>query len=149
LRPRRGRGVFGGAYAGHSQGKLFFAEGAYGGGAWYERVRDQLEYNGGDNPYVEEIVPVVLRAQLPEEVVYDDETGEYDGVYVTRDILIQDSVEFYDPRDREWYLLDVESWGAQDPMDGVEEDAEGFFRTFGVADAGGFKPSSLAEWEAP
>ena len=34
-------------------------------------------------------------------------------------------------------------------MDGVEEDAEGFIRTFGVTDAGGFKPSSLAEWEAP
>ena len=158
LVPARGGSTFQhGGYAAHSAGRVFLAEDPSAARTWFGKIADMLEYNAGDEPELEDIVPVLLRIhgrwRAKAEV---DPIGDRDvpgSVYVASAIAPKD-IDYWKPG-KGW--TPVAQWGSDAPEKGVRRwERDGDERNpvlWDAYDPGGFKPSSDAqfgrEWAPP
>ena len=157
LVPARGGSTFQhGGYAAHSAGRVFLAEDPSAARTWFGKVADILEYNAGDDPELEDIVPVLLRIhgrwRAKAEV---DPIGDRDvpgSVYVASEIPTED-IDYWKPG-KGW--TPVAEWN-EDPEKGVRKwersDGERHPVLQDAYDPGGFKPTSDTqfgrEWALP
>lgn len=145
-----------GGYAAHSAGRVFLAEDPSAARAWFGKVADILEYNAGDEPELEDIVPVLLRIhgrwRASAKV---DPIGDRDvpgSVYVASEIPTED-IDYWKPG-KGW--TPVDAWN-EDPEKGVRRwersDGERHPVLRDAYEPGGFKPTSDAqfgrEWAPP
>lgn len=149
LLPTRGGSTFG-AYAHHSQGRVFLATDPDAAKGWFGKVGDMLEANASDDSELEELVPVLLRINgrwRPLSKV--DPVGDQDvpgSVFVTQRIPPED-ISYWRPG-KGWTSL--AAWGADPVEKGVlrweKDDGARWPILRGAYDPGGFKPSSDAQF---
>lgn len=145
LLPARGGGTFRG-YAHHSRGRVFLAKDPTAARSWFGKIAEILEYNAGDDPDLEEIVPVLLRVNGrwgPLSQV--DPVGDQDvpgSAFVTQRIPPED-ISYWRPG-KGW--TPVDAWGADPAEKGVLRWEGGDGARWPILrdahDPGGFKPSS-------
>ena len=162
LMPRRGGGVFAhGGYGEHSQGKVFLACGEYAALAWFNKVRDMLEYNAGDGAEPEQIVPVMLVVKPDGLPLHLDPVGNRDvrgslytdvtippeqlAVWVP-DVGWIDLVDWDNDADADQGIREVEFFDEDgDPVDENDDWTSRSFTAYDASDSGGFKPDRGAE----
>lgn len=152
LQPRSGEGLYGhGAYANHSQGKVFLSHHWQAAKEWHGKVGDQLEDQHGDGPLTKR-VPVMLRATKRRTVVDPVGNEDVEGSRFTKQAIPPEDLEYWHPAKQAW--RPVATWGDDTGHEhGVlrsENDADGYTLHYirDQNDAGGFMPHSAAEANA-
>jgi len=152
LQPRSGEGLYGhGAYANHSQGKVFLSHHFQAAKEWHGKVGDQLEDQHGDGPLTKR-VPVMLRATKRRTVVDPVGNEDVEGSRYTKQAIPPEDLEYWHPAKQAW--RPVATWGDDTGHEhGVlrsENDADGYTLHFirDQHDEGGFMPHTAAQANA-
>jgi len=121
-------GSFGGGYAGHSSGRIFWTEHP-AISFWMNRKGDMAE-NISDNPVQSGLIPIVLRRHensFRMDDIYDDEAGTADApaeAYYTENVVPSDQLEVWDGSS--WVpVTDADPEGMiEDAYDSADKDYE-------------------------
>jgi hypothetical protein len=111
----------GGGYAAHSQDRTFLSD-CEGVDFWYNRSEDHA-FSMADDPIEDGYTPIVLRVEVSEDDLFDDELGaedsRHEAWFTTEDIEPED-IEVWDGNS--W--LPIDEWSTIEV--GMAYDEEGF-----------------------
>lgn len=134
LTPQGGVGSLGvGGYAGHSKGNLFLTEES-GISFWYNKMEDMAEHNS-DNPFEDELVPIVLRFPWPKNLTWDEpgSTDSLNDAFMTSSHIDADYIELYDGSGwlpiEDYHFVDIsEAFDIEEEFDeNIEESIELYY----------------------